>query len=51
MKYLGTLFVFSGMALVFIGAISITHFLGLVLGVLGLLTFSFGAIILREYRP
>ena len=47
-KLLGTLFVFSGIALVSIGAFSLTNFLGLFLGVIGLLSFAFGSIIIRE---
>ena len=52
MTFLACLFLFSGIALISIGAIANpTFYIGMTLGVLGLLSFVFGVFIIREYRP
>tara|TARA_A100001388_G_scaffold265518_1_gene237781 strand:+ start:263 stop:424 length:162 start_codon:yes stop_codon:yes gene_type:complete len=45
------LYLFSGIALISIGAIATPPFyFGIALGVLGLLSFVFGVFIIKEYR-
>jgi len=51
MTFLACLFLFSGIALISIGALaSISITFGMALGVLGLLSFVFGVFIIKEYR-
>jgi len=51
MTFLACLYLFSGIALISIGAIANPPFyFGMALGVLGLLSFVFGVFIIKEYR-
>ena len=50
LNFIACIFLFSGIALISIGAIATPPFyIGMTLGVLGLLSFVFGVFIIREY--